>query len=58
MEIKPIKTPVDYESVLAEIATLMEAEPDTLEGDRLDVLTTLVEVYEARHYSIIPPNLS
>ncbi len=56
MEIKPIKTQKDYHTALKEIETLFEAKPDTLEGDRLDVLTTLVEAYEDIHYKIPKPN--
>jgi HTH-type transcriptional regulator/antitoxin HigA len=54
--IKPIKTEADYDTALAEIATLMDAEPGTSEGDRLDVLVTLVEAYEAKHWRIDPPD--
>ncbi len=53
--IAPIKSEEDYDAALTEVATLMDAEPDTPEGDRLDVLTTLVEAYEARHWPIEPP---
>ena len=56
MEIKPIKTETDYETALAEIEQLFEAEPGTPEGDRLEVLTTLVEAYEDEHYLIPPPD--
>lgn len=56
MEIAPIKTEADYDAALAEIAGLMEAAADTPEGDRLDVLVTLVEAFEARHYAIDPPD--
>ena len=58
MEIKPIKTEVDYEDALKEIERLMEigVEPDTLAGDRLDVLVTLVEAYEAKHYPMGLPD--
>ena len=56
MDIKPIKTEADYEAALAEIEQLFEAEPDTPEGDRLEVLTTLVEAYEAEHYQIPLPD--
>lgn len=58
MEIKPIKTEVDYEAALKEIERLMETgvEPDTPEGDRLEVLVTLVEAYEAKHYAIGLPD--
>ncbi len=45
MDIRPIKTETDYEWTLAEIERLFDAEPDTPNGDRLDVLVTLVEVY-------------
>jgi HTH-type transcriptional regulator/antitoxin HigA len=55
-EIKPIKTEADYDAALAEIATLMDAEPGTAEGDRLDVLVTLVEAYEATHWRVDPPD--
>jgi HTH-type transcriptional regulator/antitoxin HigA len=54
--IKPIKTEEDYKAALAEVATLMDAELDTPEGDRLDVLSTLIEAYEARHWPIDPPD--
>ena len=54
--IKPIKTEADYDAVLAEIDTLMAAEPSTPEGDRLDILVTLVEAYEAKHWHISPPD--
>ena len=53
--IKPVKTKTDYQATLKEIETLMDAKPHTPKGDRLDVLVTLVEAYEARHY---PLNLS
>ena len=56
MEIRPIKTEADYEAALAEIEELFESEPGTPEGDRLEVLTTLVEAYEDAHYSIPSPD--
>ncbi len=56
MEIKPIKTEEDYETALSEVERLFDAVPDTAEGDRLDVLTTLLEVYEAKRYSIPSPD--
>ncbi len=52
MDIEPIKTEADYEVALAEIEGLMNAEPDRPEGDRLDMLTTLVEAWEEKHYGI------
>lgn len=56
MEIKPIKTESDYNTALSEIERLMGAELDTAEGDKLDVLTTLVEAYEQEHYPVDPPD--
>lgn len=56
MDIKPLKTEADYQAVLKEIETLMHAKADTPEGDRLDVLVTLVEAYEARHYPLDLPD--
>lgn len=56
MEIRPIKTTEDYQAALADIEHLFNAEPDTPEGDRLEVLTTLVEAYEQRHYAIPAPD--
>ena len=54
--IKPIRTEADYDAALMEIDALMEAESETPKGDRLDVLVTLVEAYEARHWRINPPD--
>jgi len=56
MQIKPIKTKNDYHAALKEIEALFEASPDTPEGDRLDVMTTLVEAYEEKNYNIPKPN--
>jgi HTH-type transcriptional regulator/antitoxin HigA len=56
MEIRPIKTEQDYDAALAEVEALWGAEPDTPEGDKLDVLITLVEAYEAKQHPIAPPD--
>ncbi|HET7622635.1 MAG TPA: helix-turn-helix domain-containing protein [Gemmatimonadaceae bacterium] len=56
MEITPIKTEADYEAALAEIDRLMDAVPNTPRGDRLEVLVTLVEAYEAMHWTIEAPD--
>ena len=56
MEIKPIKNDADYQAALEEIERLFDAASDTPEGDRLEVLTALVEAYEERHYSIPLPD--
>jgi len=55
-DIKPIKTETDYDEALAEIASLMDAELGTPEGDRLDILVTLVEAYEEKQWQIDPPD--
>ena len=55
MDIRPIKTKADYRATLKEIDALMHAKPRTREGDRLEVLVTLVEAYEARHYPLDLP---
>ena len=55
MDIKPIKTEVDYQATLKEIERLFNAAPNTPKGDRLEVLTTLVEAYEDKHYEIPLP---
>jgi len=56
MDIQPIKTEADYQATLKEIEKLFEATPNTSEGDRLEVLTTLVEAYEDQHYAIPLPD--
>ena len=56
MDIKPIKTDADYRAALKEIEMLMTAEPDTAEGEKLDVLVTLVEAYEKKHYPLDLPD--
>lgn len=50
MDIKPIRTEEDYQAALMEVELLMEAEFGTPEGDRLDVLATLIDAYETKHY--------
>ena len=56
MNIRPIKTKADYRAALKEVEALMAAERDTPEGERLDVLVTLVEAYETRHYPLDLPD--
>jgi HTH-type transcriptional regulator / antitoxin HigA len=50
MEIKPIVTRADHRAALKEIELLMSARAGTPDGDRLDVLATLVEAWEKKHY--------
>jgi HTH-type transcriptional regulator / antitoxin HigA len=54
--IRPIKTEADYEAALGEVDRLLDAAPDSPEADRLDVLVTLVQAYEAKHFSIPLPD--
>ena len=56
MDIKPIKTEADYGAALQEIEHLFDSVPNTPEGDRLEVLTTLVEAYEEKHHGIPAPD--
>lgn len=56
MDIRPIRTDDDYEAALGEIERLWGAEPGSAEGDRLDVLATLVEGYEDKRWPIDPPD--
>jgi len=55
-EIKPIRSETDYEAALAEVERLWGARSGTPEGDRLDVLATLIDAYEGEHYPIDPPD--
>ena len=56
MDIEPIKTQRDYRRVLKEIESLMMAKRNTAEGDRLDVLVTLVEAWERKYYPLDLPD--
>jgi HTH-type transcriptional regulator/antitoxin HigA len=56
MDIKPIRTKADYRVALANIESLMTAKAKTPQGDRLDVLTTLVEAYERTHFPMDLPD--
>ncbi|MBL7986462.1 MAG: transcriptional regulator [Chlorobi bacterium] len=56
MNIKPIHTNEEYHESLAAAALLMDALMGTAEGDQLEVLTTLIEAYELRHYSVPLPD--
>ncbi len=58
MNIKPIRTAEDHKAALAEISKLMVSDPDigTPKGDRLDVLVTLVQAYEAQHFPMALPD--
>jgi HTH-type transcriptional regulator / antitoxin HigA len=55
-DVKPIRSKRDHEAALKEVDRLWGAKLGTREGDRLDVLVTLIEVYEEKHYPIDPPD--
>ena len=54
MDIKSIKTDADYRAALKEVESLMMAGPDTQEGEKLDVMVTLIEAYEAIRSVLFP----
>ena len=56
MDVRAIRTESDYEWALEQIRELFGAEPGTPDGDKLDILVTLVEAYEAKHYPVLPPD--
>lgn len=56
MNIKPIKTKADYRAALREIELLMPAKVNSPDGERLDVLVTLVQAFEAKHYPMDLPD--
>lgn len=55
-DLKPIRNEKDYERALAEVEVLWGARAGTPKGDRLDILATLIEAYEAEHYPMDPPD--
>jgi HTH-type transcriptional regulator/antitoxin HigA len=56
MEIRPIRTEADHHAALARIGELMGAKVNSPEGDELDILATLVEAYEQKHFAIEAPD--
>jgi len=55
-EVKPIRSRRDYEAALKEVERLWGAKAKTRDGDRLDVLATLIDAYEEEHYPMDPPD--
>ncbi len=56
MDIRPIRSEADYQVALKEIEKLVDSQPGTPDGDRMDVLVTLVEAYEAKYFPIPEPD--
>ena len=56
MDIRPIKTKKDYNAALKRVEHLWGAKDNTPEGDEFEILFTLIEVYEEKHYPIPPPH--
>ena len=56
MDVKPIKSKKDHSLALKRIEQLMGAKKNSPEGDELDILVTLVEAFEAKHYTITAPD--
>jgi HTH-type transcriptional regulator/antitoxin HigA len=56
MQIRPIRTRIDYRAALKEVESLMDAASATAAGERLDVLVTLIEAYERKHYPLDLPD--
>jgi len=56
VKIKPIKSDKDYRQALVHIESLMNARPDTLAGEKLDLLVTLVEAYERTRFPMDLPD--
>ena len=55
-EVRPIRTKRDYETALKEVERLWGAKGGTPDGDRLDVLATLIDAYETEHHPMDPPD--
>jgi len=55
-DVKPIRTNADYEAALLELKKLWGAKSGTMQGDRLDVLATLIDAYESEHFPMDPPD--
>lgn len=55
-ELKPIRSEADYEAAMEDVAALWGAKSGTPEGDRLDVLATLIDAYEAKHHAMDVPD--
>ena len=55
-DLRPIRSEEDYEEALAQVERLWGAPSGTPDGDRLDILATLIDAYESQHYRMDPPD--
>ena len=55
-DVKPIRSNADYEAALKEVERLWGTKPGSRDGDRLDVLATLIDAYEDEHFPLDPPD--
>jgi HTH-type transcriptional regulator/antitoxin HigA len=55
-ELKPLRSKADYKKALSEVERLWGAKGGTPEGDRLDILATLIDAFESEHYPMDPPD--
>ena len=53
--LEPLRTEMEYQEALAKLEELWGAKTGTAQGDRLDMLATLIDAYEAEHYPMDPP---
>jgi len=56
MNIKPISTKADYSAALKQVEKLWDARPGTSDGDAVEILVTLIQAYEAKHFPIDDPD--
>jgi HTH-type transcriptional regulator/antitoxin HigA len=56
IKVRPIRNEEDYDAAVARIEKLMSAEPDSAEEDELDILVTLVDAYEEKHFPMDAPD--
>jgi len=56
VEVRPIRSASDYDAAMAEVEKLWGSKAGTPKGDRLDVIATLIDAYEAEHFPVDPPD--
>lgn len=56
VDLRPIRSEADYRAALSDVERLWGSRTGTLEGDRLDILATLIDAYEEQRYPVVPPD--